>query len=135
MVALRALDLAPALLPPPGPGQPPRQLGRELLLAAARPLFLAPSPTSTRLLWHASCHLWGLCDAATLVSEDGTEHDCFAFNDPECRCQVGWAGLGWLGSLPRACLAAAAWARMACGSHCLLSLPLPGMCSRATYPA
>ena len=51
MVALRVLDLAPALLPPPGPGQPPRQLGRELLLAAARPLFLAPSPTSTRLLW------------------------------------------------------------------------------------
>lgn len=53
--------------------------------AAMRPF---PSPDPTSLCRHGGCRLWGLCDAATRVCEDGTEHDCFAFNDPECRCQV-----------------------------------------------
>ena len=114
MVALRAVDLAPALLPPapaqpgggpgPGPGPGPAQPAREVLLCTARPLFLATSPSSTRLLWHGNSREWGLCDAATLVSEDGAEHDCFFANPRDCRCQVRLglrralqAGGGWAG--------------------------------------
>ncbi|PRW44266.1 F-box SNE-like [Chlorella sorokiniana] len=101
VVALRAVDLAPALIPlsQPSPAgtagpsaaqqaQQARQAGQEVLLCTARPLFLAASPTSTRLLWHGNSLEWGMCDAATQVSEDGAEHDCFFANARDCRCQA-----------------------------------------------
>jgi hypothetical protein len=93
-VALRALDLGPALLPhpppatPSSPQRPRRCAGREVLLATGRPLFLAASPASTRLLWHSSCQEFGLCDAATTTAEDGSEEDCFFKNELPCGMQV-----------------------------------------------
>lgn len=101
VVALRAVDIAPALVPlashqPAGAAGPSstqqaqqaRLVGREVLLCTARPLFLATSPNSTRLLWHGNSLEWGMCDAATQVSEDGAEHDCFFANARDCRCQA-----------------------------------------------
>ena len=114
VVALRAVDIAPALVPlashqPAGAAGPSstqqaqqaRLVGREVLLCTARPLFLATSPNSTRLLWHGNSLEWGMCDAATQVSEDGAEHDCFFANARDCRCQVGAAHGGWAGQAGR----------------------------------
>lgn len=106
MVALRALDLGPLLLPP----QEQERLGLggnfEVLLCTARPLFLSASPTSTRVLWHGNGLNLGLCDAATNVSEDGSEHDCFFVNPALCRAQVCVCSCctSWLWQAPRRCL-------------------------------
>ena len=124
MVALRALDLAPALLPPAAPGAPPRQLEREVLLCASRPLFLSASPTCTRLVWHGGQREVGLCDAATLTAEDGSQDDCFFVNPLPCGSQVGaapcWLTLtvAWR-SIPGRCLhcEAAGEALRSCVSH------------------
>lgn len=127
VVALRSLDIAPALLPPAVRAA----LGgtREVLLCTARPLFLAVSPISTRLLWHGSCRRFGLADAATHTAEDGEEDDCFFENAQLCPSQARKELLfcclfsTWL-SLLASCLPAA-----------LLPAPLPGSCAWGCRPA
>ncbi|PSC70856.1 F-box WD repeat-containing 7-like [Micractinium conductrix] len=91
VVALRALDVAPMLLPAAQQAQQAQQDAQptgDVLLCTERPLFLDVSPTSTRLLWHGGCLRFGLADAATQVAEDGADEDCFFENPHLCGTQA-----------------------------------------------